>query len=267
MEGITSWTDRSKFLNDCWTEPASIPEYRLKMIQAIIEELDKDKENTLMDCGCGTGLLFSYLPDEYKDRYYGVDFTQEMIDHCKKEYPNNAHRFRRMDLTILDNNEDGYFTGHSIYVTQNVMQHILLFQEALYNMFYSCDGVILICERTHALNTCIVGYEPAYRWRFNLKDFYDILTFYARYYGYHGDVEILGQPTSTAKREKALTIFRVYRHIPVILSHEILDKYNEDYFTRDRTVIRKWKPRLSKKQKIINSIKKKIKKYRSLLLF
>jgi len=257
-EGKTSWTNRIKIVNDYWTNPKEIPEYRVKMLEAIIEELNKNKENTLMDCGCGTGLLFEYLPDKYKDRYYGVDFTQEMIDYCKNQYPDYEDRFKRMDLTKINNEDRQFFDAHAIYVTQNVMQHILLFQEALDNIFYSATNVIILCERTHELNTCIVGYEPAYRWRFNLKDFYDILNFYKTIYDYAGDIEILGQPKTTDDIEKAVTMFRVYRYIPLKLSSDILKEYNDKYFNRVKTVIRKRLPPLSRKQRIINFIKKVI---------
>ena len=86
-DGITDWTNRAKLVNDYWTAPKDIPEYRVQMLKLIVEELEMNPTATIMDCGCGTGLTFKYLPDEYKDRYYGVDFTQEMVDYCKENYP------------------------------------------------------------------------------------------------------------------------------------------------------------------------------------
>jgi len=252
-KGITSWTNRVERLHKVWVNHNDVPEYRKEMIKYIVDELKLDKDNTIMDCGCGTGLLFKYLPDEYKDRYWGIDFTQEMIDYCRKEHPGYKNRFRRMDLTKVDTE---FFNGHSVYVTQNVIQHILLFQEALNNMFYACNDVILLCERTHQFNTYIIDYEPVYRWRFNLKDFYDILTYYKELYGYMGDVEILGQSTSTSKRKKALTIFRVNRYNELKLSKEIMREYDSKYFTRETTSINLEIHGLSIKQKIINFFKK-----------
>lgn len=255
-KGITSWTNRIEILQKHWTNVDEIPEYRLEMIKYVVEELKLDKDKTIMDCGCGTGLLLKYLPDEYKNRYWGIDFTGEMIDYCRKEHPEYKNRFRRMDLTNMTYEDNKFFNGHSVYVTQNVIQHILLFQEALHNVFYACDGVILLCERTHQLNTCIVGYEPAYRWRFNVKDLYDVLKYYKECYGYMGDVEILGQPVSTAKREKALTIFRINRHNTIKLSKDTMTEYNNLYFYREKTIIRKAIPRLRRKQRLINFFKK-----------
>jgi len=249
-EGITSWTNRSGIVHEYWVEPENIPEYRERMIEEIICELDKDKSNTVMDCGCGTGLLFKYLPDEYKDRYYGVDFTQEMIDFCHEHYPEHKDRFRRMDLTKVSMIDHSYFDGHAVYVSQNVIQHILLFQEALDTIFYGAKSMVLLCERTHFLASCIVGYEPAFRWRYNVQDFYEVLLHFAEKYAYLGPVEILGHPITTNNREKAVTMFRVYREIPGELSPSMVEEYREKYLIRERTVIRKWKPRPTKWQRV-----------------
>ena len=249
-EGITNWTNRSEIVHGHWTEPEEIPEYRVRMIEEIIRELDKNKAHTIMDCGCGTGLLFKYLPDEYKDRYYGVDFTQEMIEFCHEHYPEHKDRFRRLDLTNPAMIDYDYFHGHAIYVSQNVIQHILLFQEALDNIFYGAESMVLLCERTHFLASCIVGYEPAFRWRYNVQDFYEILQHFKEKYAYLGPVEILGHPITTNNREKAVTMFRVYREISGELTPDELKEYREKYLIRKRTIIREWKPQPTKWQRV-----------------
>ncbi len=253
-DGKTDWTSRVDIVNDKWTAPDDIPEYRVQMLKLIIEELEKDPKATIMDCGCGTGLLFKYLPDEYKHRYYGVDFTQEMIDHCKEAYPEHADRFMRMDLTSMEIKELGFFMGKNVYVTQNVIQHILPFQRAMENIVELAD-VVIMCERTHDLSTCIAGYEPAYRWRFNLKDFYDMLFFFTNEDEYLGDVEIMGQPLTTDNLEKTITIFRVRRNEAWIVSDAEHDFYVEEYFNRKPLIIREhmYKPR--KRDKIIKFFK------------
>ena len=260
-KGITKWTNRSDKLNDYWIAPDSLPEYRTRMIEEIILELDKDKSFTVMDCGCGTGLLFKYLPDKYKNRYYGVDFTQDMIDFCKKEYPEYADRFKQLDLTDIKCEDMEFFNGHNVYATQNVIQHILLFQEALDNIFYACNGTIIMCERTHFLTTCIVYYEPVLRWRFNVQDFYDILTHFAKQYDYQSEVEIIEQPLSHHNREKAVTMFRVRRNDNWKVTHDELEHYITDFFIREKTVIRKWLPRKTKRERIKEYIKNKVSSY------
>ena len=201
----TYWTRRAKELNKFWTSPQEIPEYRQMMIAVLDDMLENWNDATILDCGCGTGLLYKYLPKEHKSKYYGVDFTQDMIDHCQNEFKTAKKRFARVDLTA------NKLMPHDILVTQNVIQHILLFQEALDNIFSTAKEAVVFCERTHEFNTVIAGYEPAFRWRFNQLDFYLILDHFARKYSYLGDVEILGMPKTTKDETDMLTIYRVYR--------------------------------------------------------
>lgn len=253
-DGITSWTNKSKFVHGVWTTPEDIPEYRVRMIQLIVEELDKDHKATIMDCGCGTGLIYKYLPDEYKSRYYGADFTQEMIDYCKEEYPESAERFMRVDLTSMSLEEFNFFMGKNVYVTQNVIQHILPFQMAMKNII-ACADTIIMCERTHDLPTCLAGYEPAYRWRFNLRDFFDLLMFFTRENEYKGDVEIMGQPLTTENLAKAVTIFRARKHVEWLISPDEVDFYVDEYFGRKKMIIREYIPKPRKRDRIIKFFK------------
>lgn len=243
-EERTDWSKRPEELEHYWLNNPVLPDYRIQMLMLIEEELRNNPESTIMDCGCGTGLMFEYLDDEFKDRYYGCDFTQDMIDYCKVNYPAYADRFMRLDLTQMSLEQTRFFIGKNVYVTQNVIQHILVFQRAL-NDIVECADTIIMCERTHDLPTCLAGYEPAYRWRFNLRDFYDILTFFTYENEYKGAVEIMGQPLTTDKLEKAVTIFRARRLIEWKVSDAEKDFYVEEYFNRKKMVIREYiyKPR------------------------
>ncbi len=252
--GITSWTNKSKFVHGVWTAPKDIPEYRVQMINLIVEELERNPKATIMDCGCGTGLIYKYLPDEYKNRYYGADFTQEMIDYCKEAYPEIEDRFMQLDLTQMSLEQINFFIGKNVYVTQNVIQHILLFQRAL-NDIIECAETIIMCERTHDLPTCIAGYEPAYRWRFNLRDFYDILTSFTEENDYLGEVEIMGQPLTTDNLEKTVTIFRARKDVGWKVSDAEYDFYVEEYFGRRKTIIREYIYKPRKRDRIIKFFK------------
>jgi len=253
-DGVTSWTDRSKLVHDYWTNPESIPDYRMQMIGFIVEELERNPKATIMDCGCGTGLLYHYLPDEYKSRYYGADFTQEMIDYCKEAYPESAERFHRVDLTSMTLEEFNFFMGKNVYVTQNVIQHILPFQRAMESIV-ECADIIIMCERTHDLPTCLAGYEPAYRWRFNLRDYYDLLTFYTSEKEYKGEVEIMGQPLTTDNLEKTVTIFRARKDVSWKVSDAEKDFYVEEYFNRKKMIIREYIYKPRKRDRIIKFLK------------
>ena len=46
---------------------------------------------TILDIGCGTGEILSYLPENIS--YYGFDISEEYIDHAKKKYGNRGKFF------------------------------------------------------------------------------------------------------------------------------------------------------------------------------
>lgn len=193
------------YLHNLWTrfqEPEVIPEYRRWMMQHITEVLTYNPDYTLLDCGCGTGLIYEQLPKEHKPRYAGFDFTQDAVDFCRDKHPEAT--FYRANLLDPES-----FTGVDLMVTQNVIQHILLWQEAIRNIYSKKPKVILMCERTQLKPTDIAGYSPAVRWRFNIDDYRKVLEFYG------GDeytpVEILGHPKSTKNELNMLTIYRTRR--------------------------------------------------------
>jgi len=199
------------FLDNLWRKPIKQErsEYRIKMLGFIVEEAERLGDATIVDCGCGTGILFDYLPDELKSRYVGLDFTPEMVQHCKATFKGYEDRFHRADLlkaselsSLLSGVENG-----TIFVTQNVIQHITLYQVAVGNIFTQSPASVLMCERTHLETTRIQGYEPT-RWRFNENDYHRMLEYFAagRY-----TVEKLGRPRTTKNESNMLTIFRVRR--------------------------------------------------------
>jgi len=205
----TGWKDRAEELNAIWNSTGKTPEYRAAMVDLILKEIKEDDTLTILDCGMGTGILYDLLPSEVKKNYYGVDFTEDMVKFVLNKYPNSYFRFNQMDLTDTQRMSG---VKSDIVVTQNVIQHILLFQQALDNIFDSASHCVLLCERTHKAQTLIYKYEPAVRWRFNINDMYRILTYFADKHGYKGKVEILGHPKTTFDEPNMLTIFRVYRN-------------------------------------------------------
>ena len=57
------------FLDSIWRKPVrqERSEYRMKMLAFIHEEAEVLGDATIVDCGCGTGILFDYLPDSLKE--------------------------------------------------------------------------------------------------------------------------------------------------------------------------------------------------------
>jgi len=197
-----------EYLHNLWTSfqgRGVIPEYRKYMTMHINDVLIHNPDYTLVDCGCGTGLIYEHLPyEDYRSRYTGFDFTQDAVDYCLEKYPEGT--FYRGDLLDPES-----FKRGDLMVTQNVIQHILLWQEAIRNIYSKKPEVILMCERTQTQPTEIAGYDPAVRWRFNIDDYRKVLEFYG------GDdytpVEILVHPRTTKNELDMLTIYRTRRRI------------------------------------------------------
>lgn len=198
----TPWTNRHGFLDQVWKKLGKLPQYRNHMKNIIVDILRANPEYTMLDLGCGTGLTYEYLPDMYKPRYRGMDFTESMVMYCKEKYPEG--RFIHGDLLKHDS-----YPRADLLMTQNVLQHILMWQEAMRGIYQKKPEIILMCERTSSKPTHIVGYSPAVRWAFNVDDYRRAMDYYG------GDdytaTEVLGHPRNTKNDSGLLTIYRTRR--------------------------------------------------------
>ena len=198
----TPWTGRATFLENVWKQLDKMPQYRNHMRNNIVDVLRGYPDYQILDCGCGTGLTYESLPPEYRHRYTGLDFTQDMVDYCREKHPGG--KFIQADL--LDH---GSYTGADLMITQNVLQHILLWQEAMRGIYAKEPQVIIMCERTHSKPSMIFGYSPAVRWVFNVDDYRKAMEYYGR--DKYTPVEILGHPRNTKNQPDMLTIYRTRR--------------------------------------------------------
>jgi len=203
----TKWSGRPDKLNQIWEDRDDIPEYRQAMLNLIEADLRVDPKRILVDCGSGTGLIYKYLDPKLAKQYKGFDFTVDMVNYCIDKFPEAWEQFDTADLTKPKLRK----IKGDLLVTQNVVQHILLWQLAIDNIMRNAKHGVIFCERTHHGQTLIAGYDPAIRWRFNIKDFFDTLTYFKNKYGYRGNVEILGHPKTTFDEPDMVTIFRVIR--------------------------------------------------------
>lgn len=62
-----------------------------KTIEEIFSLIDYEKKEKLLDYGCGFGRFFPYFCQ--KADYYGIDISESMILECKKQWPDEEHRF------------------------------------------------------------------------------------------------------------------------------------------------------------------------------
>ncbi len=84
---ISEFTKAAKIYE---TENAGVYEMCKKDYPPILEEIRKEKFESLLDAGCGTAPMLSLLTKEYPDKHYvGLDLTPEMIRKAKeKKLPN-----------------------------------------------------------------------------------------------------------------------------------------------------------------------------------
>lgn len=84
---ISEFTKAAKIYE---SENAGVYEMCKKDYPPILEEIRKEKFESLLDAGCGTAPMLSLLTKEYPDKHYvGLDLTPEMIRKAKeKRLPN-----------------------------------------------------------------------------------------------------------------------------------------------------------------------------------
>jgi len=71
-------------------------EQRVK-IEKSIGKVGIDKNSLILDCGCGTGLLFDYVADKVK-MVVGLDISRGLLEKAKKR----AEKFDNIHLVLAD---------------------------------------------------------------------------------------------------------------------------------------------------------------------
>lgn len=67
-------------------------------------EIGNLEKKSILDVGCGTGDMFSYIQKKKINvEYNGVDITPKMIELCKERFPQNKNQFKCIDILTLDN--------------------------------------------------------------------------------------------------------------------------------------------------------------------
>ena len=90
--------------------------------EQIINKIKNNK--TILEIGCGNGLILKRLNNERKiKKYYGTDFVKELIDICIKKYKSKKINFKTLDMTLIDKNT---FKGkYDFIISKRAIQNIL----------------------------------------------------------------------------------------------------------------------------------------------
>lgn len=102
-------------LSDSWDKTR--PAYSAEIFKLMISGMDKDKQHSILDFGCGTGLLCKYLLDNFpRAKAEGVDISSQMIKKAKANCP--GCNFYTGDISSIDSG------NYDIIVSKDVFNHI-----------------------------------------------------------------------------------------------------------------------------------------------
>ncbi len=106
---------------------------RLKLISLL------DGMTTVLDAGCGTGVMFEVLREARPDLdYTGVDVTEHFICTAQQMYPDDAARFRCHSVfEPLDRNYDAVFCRH-------LLEHLPDFAPAVEKLYTAARKKLLV---------------------------------------------------------------------------------------------------------------------------
>ena len=115
--------------------------YSKEWLRAIINQIDLSKVKSILDIGCGTGILYEVLKEEhYIGTYVGTDLSPDMLEVGRK-------RYNGIDLRVMDC-ENMEFPSRSFDVVfmRSVLHHVPHPANAVKEMKRVARKTIIIAE-------------------------------------------------------------------------------------------------------------------------
>lgn len=127
--------------------------YSKEWLRAMLKQIDLTKINSILDIGCGTGILYEVLSEEgYKGSYAGTDLSNDMLEVGRKRY--KGIDLRAMDCEKLE------FPSRSFDVVfmRSVLHHIPNPVTAIKEMRRVARKTIIIGEPARNIFTSLPRY-------------------------------------------------------------------------------------------------------------
>jgi len=121
-----SWGDMIKY------SPA--PRHRRRMI---IKLLDQVSFETILDVGCGSGVMLDVLQKKYNIKISGMDISENIINKNKTYFPDMNFYNADISDTIIPKKFD-------CVIASEVLEHIVDYKTALINLTKMADKYIII---------------------------------------------------------------------------------------------------------------------------
>jgi ubiquinone/menaquinone biosynthesis C-methylase UbiE len=100
----------------------------IKKIQHAFQYIETEKINTVLELGCGVGLVSASLAETYHFTVYGTDYDKGQIQIAEKLQPKMKHLFFQVENAARLSFEDSRF---DLVLSQNVFHHIPNWENAV----------------------------------------------------------------------------------------------------------------------------------------
>lgn len=132
-----------------WNENCSIDE---EVLDLLFSKGSLINNRSILDVGCGTGILFNYYLKHNAKSITGIDISNNMLEIAKKQYPN----IKLICDDIVNYND---INRYDLIVIYNTLPHIIDFERLLVNLknLIQINGKIIIAfgqsrEKTNVIH-------------------------------------------------------------------------------------------------------------------
>lgn len=170
------WDDRADTWGAAWQATLGERWLRMREIKTIVKYIRRRKPKRVLDVGCGNGFSTKIYARKFPEiEFVGLDFSEKMISHSKKEPVKNC-TFIVGDVLAFDSFPPGEF---DIVSTQRCIQNLPDYQsqvKAINNLRAkkSPDGILLLIECSRDG----VAQLNSFRQRLGMKPYENIMLWY-----------------------------------------------------------------------------------------